>query len=421
MAAINTTSTLQIFKEVYGSFDIVDLCKQEAKLAKRKKLEEAEMLGKQFVFPVRLTQEHGYTYASAGTLGSTTLIASNVAQVSQAIVDGNNLVGRSQIDYEAVAKATSGNDKKAFAQATGSVVKGLAEAGIKRLESQFLHGQKGIGVVSAIVNINATSSTITISDDTWSAATWSGESGGTFDVWNAGLTAQIGTGSFTLSAINMTTKSFVLTGAAGDITALGVAGAGVNMFWASASPTTEFAGIDKILNNTGSLFGISAATYENWAGNSAGTALGTLSVRKLLAALALPCSFGLSKDVLAVIAPKGFEVLNSDESALRVYDASYKSSEGENGTSKLLFHAQSGSMEVMAHPLQKDGYFHMFPVSEWHRIGATDLSFVKRQGSQDALILELSNTAAAEMRTYSNQAIVLEAPRHGVTGSGITY
>lgn len=422
MAAINSTNSLQIFKEIYGSFGIVDLVKQDAKLSRRKKMEETEMLGKQFVFPVTLTQEHAYTYASAGTLPTTTLLTSNVGQTSQAIVDGNNLVGRSQIDYEAVAKAATDNNVKAFAQATGAVVKRLSEAGIKRLETQILHGQKGIGRISGTVNINATSTTVTIDANSWSSAIYAGEGGALMDVWNSGLTAQIGTGSFTISAINMANRSFVLTGLAADITALDAAGAaGPNMFWATASPTTEFAGLDKILNNTGSLFGIDAAVYEMWAGNSYGTSTGTLSVRKLLAALALPESFGLSKDVLAVIPPKAFSVLNSDEAALRVYDSSYKPAEGENATAKLLFHAPTGTMEILSHPMQKDGYFHMFPVAEWHRIGATDLSFVKRQGSQDALILELSNTAAAEMRTFSNQAIVLEAPRHGVTGSGITY
>jgi hypothetical protein len=141
---------------------------------------------------------------------------------------------------------------------------------------------------------------------------------------------------------------------------------------------------------------------------------------KLLEALATPVAFGAEGDYLAVVSPKAFEVLNTDLAALRMLDSSY-GKKGQNGFGSITYYFQNGTLEIMAHPLQKDGLCHVFNPSEAKRIGATDLTFITRRGSEDALILELAGSSGAEMRCYVNQALFIEAPRRTSVLAGITY
>ena len=126
-------------------------------------------------------------------------------------------------------------------------------------------------------------------------------------------------------------------------------------------------------------------------------------------------------ELIAVISPRAFEVINSDVAALRQYDVSYSPAKAENGSSALKFNGQTGPIEIMPHAFQKDGLAHMFCPNEALRVGASDISFITRQGSEDKLILESSTVAASEMRAYSNQALFLAQPRHSVRMAGITY
>jgi hypothetical protein len=141
---------------------------------------------------------------------------------------------------------------------------------------------------------------------------------------------------------------------------------------------------------------------------------------KLLEALATPVAFGAEGDYLAVVSPKAFEVLNTDLAALRMLDSSY-GKKGQNGFGSITYYFQNGTLEIMAHPLQKDGLCHVFNPAEAKRIGATDLTFITRRGSEDALILELAGSSGAEMRCYVNQALFIEAPRRTSVLAGITY
>ena len=141
MAATNTTTTLAgLFKEVYGT-SVIDLTKGTARLSSRIKFSEAEAIGNKYHQPVNVKLEHAFAYAAAGS--TPTLLTANTGQTQDAQVDGAQIVGRSNVDYEAIAKSMNG-DKAAFIQATKHVVKNLSNSGMKRLEIQLLHGRHGL-------------------------------------------------------------------------------------------------------------------------------------------------------------------------------------------------------------------------------------------------------------------------------------
>lgn len=422
MAATNTTATLAgFFKQVYGD-DVKALVPSLAILSKRIPFLQSEMLGDYFNLPVDLSAENGVTYYTSANEGSTTLLAANAGQMKNAQVQGSNMVARSRIGYAALASAAAANDVKSFGKASAWVVKRLAASLIKRLEIQLLHGQKGLGVVASYGTTTATTAVCVISDEQWAAGIWAGSEGATLDAYAAAdLATKLNpTGALTITAVDVPNKSITISGAAGDITAV-IGAASTTFFWETASAATEFAGLDKILRNTGSLFGIDAASYSLWASNVYSTTTGTPSMAKINAAVSMTASFGNSKDVIAVVSPKVFEILNSDQAAQRLYDSSYDPSQAQNGMKGIKFYGQTGVIEIVPDLFQKDGLIHIFPPEEAHRPGATDCTFLKRFGdASESLILENADSPSSEMRAQSNQALLLEAPRHAVVMAGVT-
>lgn len=424
MAATNTAnqstgSLVGMFKEVYAK-EIKDLTEPVLKITNAIEFTEATMVGNKYHQPVDLQMEHGVTYAAAQAAGPVTLLDPVAGQMQDAQVEGAQIFARAQVDYETIFKA-SGAGPKAFANATKHIVKRLSKSAAKRLELSVLHGRRGIGAISSVSGASTTRAWV-ITDETWSAGIWAGMKAATLDVFAANLTGSKvnSNAKVIITSIDVANKTINVSGNATDLTAIT---AGMNIFFETASPTNEMAGLDSIVRNSGTLFNIdgSSTGYELWAGNTYSTATGAIQMGKLLEALATPVSFGAEGDYMAVLAPRAFEVLNSDLSALRSLDKTYDGGRGENGFGTLKYHYQNGSIEIVAHPLQKDGLCHVFNPKECKRIGATDLTFITRKGDSEVLVLELANSAGSEMRCYTNQALFVEAPRRSTVLAGITY
>lgn len=405
-----------MFKEIYGD-DIKELVPNTLKLTKRINMTYAEALGSKYHQPVDVTTEHGITY-SAANASSITLLSPVAAQMQDAQIEGAQVFARSRVDYETMFRAMAAG-KAAFTNATTQVVKRLTKAAAKRLEIMLLHGRKGIGAIGSQSGSSTTRSLV-ISDATWSAGIWAGSVGATLDVWAAALTgSKLNTNAaIVVTAVNVSTKTISVSGNATDLDACVT---GTHLFFETGSPTNDFAGIDAIVQNTGTLFNVSASTYELWKGNTVST-VGRPSMQAILNGISRCVEMGLEKDVIAVVSPKCYEVLNEDMAALRKFDSSYSSSSGKNGFEGLTFYGQSGKVEVMPHLFQKDGQAHIFAPDEWKRIGATDLTFITRgSDGQQKLVLEIANSPESEMRCYFNGALFSEAPAHAVVLTGITY
>ena len=425
---MNQQSTLVgLFKEVYGD-NIVEAWGFMAKLLSRVKFVRQDLQPGNFYHqPVDVVFEQGITAAAAGTtagVGSAPFLPASAGQMQDAQLAGAQLIGRSLVSYEAIAR--SANDKGAFKSATQHVVRRLSQSVIKRAEIQMLHGTRGIGAISANPSSGA-SRTIVITDESWSAGIWAGSVGASLDLYNtSGVkqnTGKTSTGdAITVSSVNAAAKSVVLSVPNATDQSLNLAN--LNVFWESASPTSEMYGLDAITRvspSSSTFWNINPATYDLWNANQYSTSTGVLSFPKLLEACGLLASYALMDDVVAVMSPRAFEVLNSDIAALRQYDVSYTDSRAKNGTKALTFAAQTGNVEIVAHAFQKDGLVHLFTPSEALRVGASDVSFITRQGSEDKLILESSTSAGSEMRAYSNQSLFVSQLRHTALMAGVTY
>lgn len=424
------TQLVGLFKDIWGN-TVIEAFGFMADITKEIKFSEGQAVGGKFHIPLDVQMEAGISYSASGvtpgvTAGSTYL-AANAGQALDVQVTGYNMHGRAAVTYEALFR--SDTDKKAVEAALKRVVRRLGVSSLKRLEITCLHGQLGIGVISAISG-SSTTRVLTMTDETWSSGIWAGTAGGT-----AGQGAQIdymlssalGTvrntnAAMTVTSVAPASKQITISGNATDLTQLDTdVGTGSTLFFTTSSSTTEAAGLHLIQNNTGTLFNVNAANFELWAGNVYSTSTGTLSFGKILDAAAPCASYGLYDDLRFVPSPKGFEVLNTDIAALRHYDVSYKPGNNEQGSESLTFYGQTGKIRIKANPFQMDGKAVAFCPNEAERIGSTDLTFIQRHGDSERLILEASGSPSAEMRIYSFQAPFMEQPRHGFYMGGITF
>lgn len=178
------------------------------------------------------------------------------------------------------------------------------------------------------------------------------------------------------------------------------------------------AGVDKILTNTGSLFGINAATYGLWKSSSYAAGGAALTMAKVLSAVGKAVNRGLNEDVMVLVNPITWQNLNSDQAALRSYDNPH-SKDSKNGFESITFHGQNGKIEVVSHPCVKEGEGFILPIKKVKRIGSSDITF-KTPGREDELFLQLPSNAGVELRLYTNQAIFIESPARCVKITGIT-
>ncbi len=292
---------------------------------------------------------------------------------------------------------------------------------MKRLELMLLYGQLGLGVVASI-----SSDVITVTDASWSPATWVGLEGAKFEFWTGTSASETqhgendGTGC-NLESVDYTaqTLSFTTGDPSGDTTAA----TGDVIYFLGARETTTFAecvGLMKIAGNTGTLFGVVGATYAIWQGNVK-SSFGGITMGKLLDALSLAVDRGLDEKVVLLVCPKAYEVLNADLSASRHFDGSYSLEKLENGTQSIGYNGQMGQVEVRVHPFLRRGEAVAFPASQMKLIGSTDVGMGVPGTDGRDIFFHIQTKNAIEARSFSDLALLCLAPARCVAISGITY
>ena len=400
MTTYNTSSTLSaLWKEIYND-DASSVIPEAAVLQQKVKYVSGDKeLGDKFIVPTMLSHEAGFSYLGVNS-GASTLNSVEAAVYKEAQVDGSMVVLRSAISYNAAQKMA--NNKRAFMKWSEMLYSNMVGSLAKRLEIAFLYGQSGLGTVSS----NGCSVAITLTTASWASGIWAGSEGSLLDCWASNLTTQRNTNAvLVVSSVDLVNRIVTVTGNASDLAAI----AANDVFFfrganAGSSTYNECAGLDKIITNTGTLFNISASTYALWKGNSYSASSAALTMAKVLAGAALANERGLEEDAILLCSPKTFANLNSDLSALRVYDSSYSKSEGSNGFKSLKYYHQGGQLEVISHIYCKEGEAFLIPQGQFIRVGSCEPTF-KLPGQSEDVFLQVPDTAAYEIRCMSEQAI----------------
>ena len=418
---ISPTELDGLFYEAYSD-SVENLIPDGAKLTKMIRfVEESKQEGNKYNQPVVLSHEHGVTYAAADE-GAFALNDHVAMTMKNAEVQGSQVLLRTAISYEVAAKASS--SKKAFVKHTELIVENMLDSITKRVELMHLYGGSatGIGQGTSSANVDGTHTVVTFTAATFAAGIWAGLEGCKMDAYHTSFGTKLSaTLPFTVDSVDF--DNLAVTFSNTDTTDLS------NLDSQLSSGTAEFVffgaygkeanGIDKIITNTGSLFGISAATYGLWKGNSYGVGGAALSLFKVLRGLSDAVNRGLNRDTTILLNPTTWEELNDDLAALRTFDQSYKTRKLEIGTSAITYHGQNGMIELIPHIFCKPGEAFAVPLKKIRRLGAQDISF-KTPGRGDEIFTHLSDRAGYELRAYTNQAVFIEKPAWCVKYTGIT-
>ncbi len=210
------------FKNLYEKMGLVNAIPSWFIVQDRWKFSEADAgLGQFYVFGVILQKEQGFTYAPSSGAGSgiVNLNTSVAGYIGQAQVEGYAIYLRSQLSYDAAAKASRAG-KKAFAQAYGAVLKNMKESHQFRLECSLLYGRDGLGIVS----VNAGGGVLTISTASYATGIWSGGmTGAILEAWDATtVTANQVNGDLTITHVSVPNKTITVTGTSSGVVATNI-------------------------------------------------------------------------------------------------------------------------------------------------------------------------------------------------------
>jgi len=342
--------------------------------------------------PVVLGLEHGITFASSDE-DAFNLRPAISGVIKDAIIRGNSALLRGLIGINAVSR--SQGSKQAFMDATKYVVGNMLRSMTKKIETEMLYGQIGYATVSAVAG-----PLITITTAEWAPGIWAGSEKMPLEFRDpTGATSR---GESKVLTADMTGQTVTLTNALPAV----IAG---DVIWHAGAYGNEFPGIHYILSQTsGSLFGIEVGSYSVFEGNVYPVA-GALSFSKVISAAARPVEKGQEGRLLCLVNPRTWANLNNDQAALRLYDSSYSTEKSKNGSRSLVFYSQNGEIEIQPSIYIKQGYAYMIDLSEWARVGSSDITF-KRPGQGEQFFKDSENAAAYELRLYTDQALFCAAP-----------
>lgn len=400
MAEHNTVATLDgLYKKIYGKQGPVDLIPDNSVLQDLIPFSKAERTGQSFNTPVVLTTEHGFAYGLADeTITLATSVAATLKEVS---VKGAQIVGQASINYDAAARSAS--SEAAFMNGAHLIVKNLHQGASKRLEASLLYGGSGIATVSSLDGQN-----IVLTAASFADGLWMGMEGAIIDVYQSDKST-LRRGNLTVTAINSDTYTITVSGTTTDIVS-------TDVVFLDGALGKECYGLDAIITNTSSMFGVDASAYSLWKGSSYAAGGAALTMAKVLAAVSKAVSKGgLNDDCVVLVHPSSWNNLNSDQAALRHYS---DEKEAKNGFGGITFRGANGLIKVMSHPMVKRGEAFVIPPKEFKRIGAQDISSAT-PGRSEEIFLQSATLSAYVLRVYSNQAIVCMKPAQCVKITGI--
>lgn len=395
MVQINTyasDSLNAIFKNVYAD-KIETLMPDIAITSKDIKFVESEKhQGGMYIQPVKLAFSHGATYAGPSTLPN--LNAPITSTIRQAQVEAYQFYMREQVSYDVAARAASG--KNAFVSSMGYVVETMMESTMQKLEAEHLYGQNNWGTVASVAG-----NVITITTAEWGPGLWNGAEQMILDVHTS---AGVFVKNVTVTSVDIDNRAIAVDNAAGVLATHVI------------RPKGEFgngmAGIHTILNNTGTLFGLNATQYSMWRATQFSAGGAALTFNKLLGAAANPSVKGMAKKVKTYVNVKTFrDLVNEFESARTDYADQVVRKKVERGVESegLMFYYHTGVMEIVSHPMVKEGYAYGLSVGDWRKVGATDVTF-KLPGQGDQFFQHMENTPAYELRCMSDYCLFTPRP-----------
>jgi len=395
MASTNTVLTLDgLYKKVYAKSGPIVALPEIAILQDLVPFQASKREGKSYNVPIVVSDEHGFSYGDADeTITLNTEIAATLKEIS---VNGAQIVGQASLNYAAAARSMG--SEAAFLEAGHLVVQNLNTSASKKLEASLLYGRSGISTVASL-----SSQVITMTAASWADGLMMNLINCQIDVYTSG--GSLRQGNLVVTAVDPTNYTITVTGTTTGIVS-------TDVVYLDGAFGKECYGLNAIITNTGSMFGVDASAYPIWAGSSYSAGSAALTMTKVLSGAAQAVARGgLSGEAVLLCHPSSWNNLNSDQAALRQYTTDDK--KAQNGFEEIVYRGPNGKIRVVSHPMIKRGDAFLFDPKSLKRVGSQDISNMT-PGRSDEIFMHSQTLSAYLIRVYSNQAIFCERPATAV-------
>ena len=409
----NGTSVDGLFKNRYIG-RVEQVLSQDNEIQKRIPFDSANKIGRYYMKAVQLRRPQGVTFASGSSANDAFALNGSVAStILDAYIDASSVVMQDRIGYTTMARAMS--TEQAFAEVFDVTVEGLQMQIRANIELMSLYGQSDLGTVESASTVSSKRQVV-ISKATWAAGIWPQLEGALVDVYADSTLASKVTSTTYLQVVSVDIANRTITLDGTDyasvttnnvIVPYGTGTAGAS--WAK--------GISKIIQTSGTLFGIDNSVYGNFKGNSYSSVNGVLTLGKINSAASLAWNRGTARKLTCFVSAWTWTDMNVDAAALRRYAESTKAGL-DLGTTSITYYGPNGEIEIVPHRFVKAGEAFLLDLSSWSRVGSMDVTF-SLPGLPENFILQLPSNAGFELRNFSDQAPFCWNPSSQTYISGI--
>jgi len=439
MTQASISSVVNLFKKNYSKMNANDVLTDGLKITEDIPFSEKARVGESYVEAVILGSEVGITYAGSGS-NLFSINPASAGAVQQAVITPYISMLRSIIPYQTISRS-SGSDS-AFVEATKHVMKNNIASHKRFLEIAKIYGQATnnlgyvsyatatyrtvsftngagtlisslFGSVAFTAGVNTTDKYILLAPGNFASGIWVGMQGVKVKqiATSSGLVVAEGTLVAVDSALGILKVDFTPV-AASSTTSHKLAFDGMES-------ANEMVGIKKILNNTGSLFSISAATYPLWKANTVALSSVKLTLANLASAVADTVNAGgLMGKVKAYCNPRSFNKVVSDQAALRQY-VTDQNKEFKNGAMSIEFAFPDVTLELVGSRYIMEGDCLILRIEDWECGGSSDVQISIPGMPDERLIFSLESQGGYAFNTYADEFIFCRLPAKQTYISGI--
>lgn len=400
---------------------LVNVVAPDKSMAKAVPFRKEYKTGEDYRFPLRFGLEQGITRSATHTAAN--LNAAVDADRQVASLKGSEIAGTAQFSYGDMAtlSATKGDSDEAYDQAVGTKIMDLSDGLSQHLDMDLMYGcgsagLANIGVVNAVaVAASGGVVTVNLTRASFIPGFWIEAKNAQLDFYTAGGSLVNTTGAMTVTGVDISKCRVQVTGATADAAAI----AGTNVIHFFGARAKSMVGLEAILTNTTSLFGIDASVTPQWRSVSYPVG-GALNFDKVMEGLAGLADNGLTDGVDFWCSPRQWTDLMTDEAALRRHLGDEGNGKVKTGYQELEFHGPCGVVTIKTYRYMKQGECLALPKKGVWRIGSTDITFaLPGSRGNEFFYQELSTALGASIRGYTDQAVVVEEPFKSILYTGV--
>lgn len=435
MSSVSDGTTINLFKRVYG--DLTNLLPEDYPLAKDIPFSPKMKVGEAYYEAVVLTHETGITLSA--TTDAFELNPAIAGVIKQASVTPYISVLPSIVPWGVISR-TAGGGEKAFFDATKFIVRNNLKSHAKFQEIFRFYGQspsllgyvsyatatyRGVSFTTGTGTLSLLGSNVTFTNGVNTSSKWillaPGSFAAGFYVGMEGVKInQVDSTSAVVASGKLVAVDSIQGAIQVDFTPVAASSVTSHrLCYDGQDGSKDLIGIDSIMRNTGTLFGIATSAYSLWQGNVKSLAGQKLTLNRIQLAVAdMVNRSGMEGDLMAYVNPRSWATLSSTEAGLRVYDKSYSSDEADNGFESITFYTQTGKITMKPHRCVKEGDCFVLHLPTWSRSGSAEVSFQIPGMNQD-VIFPLTNQAGYAFRSYSDQYIFCHMVAQNLLITGI--